>query len=398
MKKQTVRPATLLPAVALLALAGATLAQPPAAGPVKVTVKDQQTVVVEPEAPIDPVKRIQYRPNGMSVQVNSETGGTLHLSHFPTVNVDGRLYQQFGENGQPEFLNRPLPKGKGLRTREGFVSAFKFGDVRITTTVTLVPTKPSARGAKRRMDAVMVHYLIENKGQQAHKVGLRVYMDTYVISNDGCLFAAPTIPNQILDARVLKDKELPPYLQMLQQPNLQNPGFVSHLTLDLGSKLEKPERLVLTRHGSGFNTWDMPANNAGGDSAIGVFWEPKEIKPGGKREFAYGYGQGIATSPESEGRVDLSLGGSFEPGKLFSVTARITDPAQGQYLTLELPEGMALAEGKTTQPVPEAQGDEPYSLVLWRGRVLRTGEHTLRVRSSTGVTLGKQITVTPAGG
>ncbi|HYT91711.1 MAG TPA: hypothetical protein VEL76_23560, partial [Gemmataceae bacterium] len=222
--------------------------------------------------------------------------------------------------------------------------------------------------------------------------------DTYVITNDGCLFAAPTIPGKILDGIVLKDKQLPPYLQMLQVPDLKNPGFVSHLTLDLGSRLEKPERLVLTRHGSGFDGWDMPANMAGGDSAIGVFWEPKELKPGGKREFAYGYGQGIATSPENEGRVQLALGGSFEPGKLFDVTAYVTDPAPGQSLTLELPAGMVLVEGKECQPVPEVRDDEVTSMIRWRGRVLRPGEFSLGVRSSAGTTQRKTITVTRTGG
>jgi hypothetical protein len=129
---------------------------------------------------------------------------------------------------------------------------------------------------------------------------------------------------------------------------------------------------------------------------MGVFWEPKTIKPGGKREIAYAYGQGIATSPENEGRVQLALGGSFEPGKRFDLTAYVTDPAPGQSLMLELPEGMALVEGKVSQPVPEAPGDVAYSLVRWRARVLRPGQYAVRVRSSTGVTQGKLITVTSA--
>ena len=72
--------------------------------------------------------------------------------------------------------------------------------------------------------------------------------------------------------------------EALEVPNLQNPGYVSHLTLDLGSKIEKAERVVLTRHGApgAFGGWDMQAMFAG-DTALGVFWEPKEIKAGGKR-------------------------------------------------------------------------------------------------------------------
>ena len=51
-----------------------------------------------------------------------------------------------------------------------------------------------------------IHYVIENTSQKAQKVGLRVYMDTFIVDNDGCLFAAPTEPNKILDGVELKDK------------------------------------------------------------------------------------------------------------------------------------------------------------------------------------------------
>ncbi|HYV35065.1 MAG TPA: hypothetical protein VE988_05130, partial [Gemmataceae bacterium] len=321
---------------AAIALAGAGFAQEKTSSPpVQVTIKDEQVVIVEAVLPIDPVRRIVYQaqPGSLGVAVRGPNNETLHLSHFPSLSINGQFYQQAQVAGAKiDYDSRPLPKTKAGKVREGFTSSYIFrDDLRITLTVTLIPTKPQAKETKRRMDAVLVHYLIENQGKKPQTVGLRIYMDTYVIDNDGCLFAAPTIPGKILDGVVLKEKELPPYVQLLQRPDLKNPGFVAHLTLDLGSKLEKPSKVVLTRHGTG-GAWDMPAMVAGGDSALGVYWEPKEIKPGGKREFAYGYGQGIATSPESEGLVEMALGGSFEPGKQFTVTAYVTDPVAGQTL------------------------------------------------------------------
>jgi hypothetical protein len=366
-------------------------------GPVKVTVKDDKPVLSEEAAaPLDPVRRIQYQANGLGVAVRSENNQTLHLSHFPSFQIDGQVFQN-QPGGRYETIGRALPPGQGRKAREGFQTIFIANDLRITLTVSVTPTKPGTRGAKRRRDSVLVHYLVENKGNRPHKFGLRVYMDVYVINNDGAQFAAPTMPGKVLNGVVLKGKQLPPYVQLLQIPNLKNPGYVAHLTLDLGTKFEKPDRVVLTGHGSGFNSWDMPAF-ASGDTALGIFWEPKDIRPGGKRELAYGYGQGIVPSPESEGAVKLALGGSFEPGKAFDVTAYVTDPAQGQSLALELPPGMELVQGPRTQPVPEPPGDEATSVVRWRARVLRPGAFALRVRSSTGVTQGKTITVTPAGG
>src|SRR5207302_973298 len=138
----------------------------------------------------------------------------------------------------------------GGRVRQGFTSVFVHNnDLRVTLTCEVVPTKAQAKAKQRRSDSVLLRYLVENKGQKTYKFGLRIYMDVYVISNDGALFAVPNQPGKILDGVVLKDKMLPDYVQLLERPNLQDPGFVAHLTLNLGNSLEKPDRIVLTRHG-----------------------------------------------------------------------------------------------------------------------------------------------------
>ena len=88
----------------------------------------------------------------------------------------------------------------------------------------------------------------------------------------------------------------------------------------------------------------------------------------------------------------LTLGGSFAPGKLFTIQATVDDPVLGQTLTLELPPGMERVEGKELQPVPPPS-DEGAGLVLWKARVLETGTFPLRVRSSNGLTLTKHVTI-----
>jgi hypothetical protein len=174
---------------------------------------------------------------------------------------------------------------------------------------------------------------------------------------------------------------------------LKNPGFVAHATLSLGSSVEKASRVVLTRHGLGFNMWEMQVMPSMGDSAMGIFWDPKELKPGARREVGYAYGQGIALGPESEGRFTVALGGSFEPGKQFTIAATVVDPAPGQVLTLELPPGMERLEGKEMQPV---ENEREHSMVLWKARVLQPGVFPLRIRSSTGITQTKTISVSLA--
>jgi cyclophilin family peptidyl-prolyl cis-trans isomerase len=86
--------------------------------------------------------------------------------------------------------------------------------------------------------------------------------------------------------------------------------------------------------------------------------------------------------------VKLVLGGSFAPAKLFTITAFVDFPVQGQTLTLELPAGVKLMEGKETQPVPDSMA---ASVVLWKARVLRPGEFSVKVRSSTGTERSQTI-------
>ena len=168
----------------------------------------------------------------------------------------------------------------------------------------------------------------------------RTSVDILINNNDGALFASPTThPGQVLNGVELKGKTFPEFLQVIENPNLNAPGMVAVMTFKFGSKIDGPNRIVLTNLGQvGAGQWDVVAQQAG-DSACAIFWEPKRIRPGQKREMAWAYGGGIASNPEGEGKVALSLGGNLEPGKLFSLQAMVEDPTLGQTLRLELPAG-----------------------------------------------------------
>src|SRR5262245_16124553 len=106
--------------LAALPLAGVAFSQEKSP-PFRVTIKDDKPIVVEPETPLDPQRRINYQPNGLSVQIRSENNQTLHLSHFPTLSIDGQLSPQFQPEmgGRAEYVNRPLGRTKGGKEREG---------------------------------------------------------------------------------------------------------------------------------------------------------------------------------------------------------------------------------------------------------------------------------------
>jgi len=365
--------------------------------PFKVTIKDDKPAIklVESNLKIDPAQHVQVNGGGgmmINVRVNNQT---MHLGMIQTVvKVDNQVHANNNFGGVFR-QNQPLPKKPGGKARVGFVSVSNFNKIVITQTVEVVPTLP-AKGAKmRRQDSVMVTYEVENKDNKPHQVGLRVWFDVFIVNNDGALFAAPNKPGKILDGVELKDKDVPDYLQFLQVPNLQNPGFVAHMTYDFGKAFERPNRVILTSLGGAFNPngWDMMVFQAGGDSAMGFYWDPKELTPGKKRNLAYGYGQGICPKLQGDGEFNVALGGSFEPGKVFTISAYVQDPFPGQTLTLELPDSMERVEGKARQPVP-APDDNGHTMVLWKARVLRTGDFHLRVHSSSGVSHGKMISVT----
>jgi hypothetical protein len=366
--------------------------------PVKVKIQDETPVVAadaEDTAPVDPTNHVQLQNQGnmaLTVRVDNQT---MHLGAIGTTfKIDNQvvfpnIIQGFG--GRNNVFNQPLPKGKSGKMRIGSRTVFEHGKIRITQESEIVATKAKP-GQKRRLDAVLVQQFIENSDTRPHSVGARIFMDVFIVDNDGALFAAPTQPGKVLDGVELKGKTLPDYVQFLQRPDIKNPGFIAHLTLNFGRSIDMADRVILTGLGAQQDGWNVGVQQAMGDSAMAVFWDPREIKPGTKRHIAWGYGQGIAPAPEPEGRVNLNLAGSFEPGKLFSVTAQVQDPAQGQTLALELPPGMALVEGKERQPVP-ALADDGSAMVMWKARVLQTGQHTLRVRSSTGTAQGKLITI-----
>ncbi|MCS7045599.1 MAG: hypothetical protein NZO58_04505 [Gemmataceae bacterium] len=351
--------------------------------------------MTESGIPLDPYPHAQVSSMGnlmINVRVN---GKMLHLGAIQTaLKFDGRVLQP-GAFGRVLGQNQPLPRQPGRPARRGFMSVYEINKVEITQLVEVVATKPPKAGDKRRLDAVLVRYLIDNKDSQPHEVGVRVWMDMYIVDNDGALFAAPNRPKQVLDGVELRDKDVPDYVQVLQRPDLNNPGFVAHFSYNLGWAFERPNRVVMTNLGGAFGDgWNMQVMQAMGDSAYGFYWDPKPIAPGKRRSLAYGYGQGLCGNVDEDGHFTLALSGSFEPGKSFTIAAQVQDVGPGQYLCLELPPGMELIEGRELQPVGSPD-DSGNAMVTWKARVLQPGKHVIRVRSNSGVTQGKIVTITP---
>jgi hypothetical protein len=375
-------------------------------GPVKVTFKDGKQVTGEVALPIDPTPHALAQHSGgfaFGIKVKdqritcSEQG-----SIWCHIRIDGQETQLgWGAPGMGGFQQpQPLPATPSGKKRNGFQTSWNNNDVRVTQVVELVPSRPTDKvstQAKRLMDTYRINYIVENiaKDGRARKVEFKSCIDILVVFNDGALYRSPTThPGKVLNGMTLKGKDLPEYVQTMQNPDYNNPGFMGTLTFK-HSRGENPDVFVMTNLGNVHQGWE-PTPQPAGDSACCILWNAKEVKPGEKRTMVYAYGGGFATDPENDGKVSLSLGGSFEPGKLFTISAMVEDPAANQALTVELPAGMELVEGRTIQPVPAPPGGGASSMVLWKARVQRTGDFELKVHSSNGVTHSKHVSIQPA--
>jgi hypothetical protein len=376
--------------IALAATSASRAGQPataPAAPRFVVRFHEPRTEGTPQAAPVDPAVHIRIAHSGrMMFGLTADQNLTLTTGN--SIRTSFRLDEQVlqpvsGPAG-------PLPVAPGGKRRTGGLSSWTTNNVQFTQWLEVVPTKASL-GEKRRLDAVLIQYLIDNKSTLPHKVGVRVRIDTMCAGNDGALFAAPTThPGKVLDGVELREATLPDFVQILQRPDVKNPGMVGHFALKLGSKIAAPDRFVCTGHAAADNGWMVTVQPANNDSDAVLYWEPRVIPPGGQLSVGFGYGKGLATLPEGEGRLSLRLGGSFEPNKLSTISAYVDDPLPNQTLALELPEGLELVEGKAIQPVPAATDT---SLVLWKARVRALGTHAVVIRSSTGISETRTFTV-----
>ena len=361
--------------------------------PYKLTIVEEKTEIAEGLLPIaaDSQLRLEYIYTKDMIFGLRADGKRVATSVQPLFMIDGTV-------ATPKDAGKllPLPQLDSWKQRHGGQTIWQQGEIRITMILEAIPGKPSLPKpgvpVVRQLDTLLVKYIIENIGDVPHQVGCRTVVDTKIVGNDGALFAAPaTHPKQILNGIELTGKELPSFMEVLERSNLENAGIKGIFTFALGGKLEGPEKVVLTALSAARN-YDVTAQNAGNNSACALYWPVRELPPQSKREIAFAYGNGIACL--NDGAFDAKFSGSFEPGKRFTITAYVDDPVDGQTLALQLPKGIERIDGKVMQVVPQPEGAN-YSVVMWRCRVLETGSHAIRIRSSTGVTKTWIATVLP---
>jgi len=342
---------------------------------------------------------------GQGVNVRRLTFDPWGRTNNTCLRFDGKDERLFGSTGGrfEVIASRTWEDDKGQK-HQGAKSVWICDDRKIAVTqfVELV------RGDQSELlDTCRVRYLVENRDNKAHQVGIRFLLDSFIGGNDGVPFTIPgesdlcdtmkDLPSQA------KDKKIPDFLQALEKPDLGHPGTIAHLRLKL-EDLEPPARVTLgawpneklrvlvRKNDDGPTTlWDVPVLPMKAldlnDSAIAIYWKEEPLLPGGKREVGFEYGLWNLASQGSQ--LAATVDGAFRPDGELTVIAYVNRPPQATAdaaVTLTLPEGFTLLQGAPTQVVPRLPKDvrsDNYP-VTWKVKAGPTGKHEMKVKSSAG--------------
>jgi predicted secreted protein len=314
----------------------------------------------------------------------------------------------FENRGETQWLTlaEQFADGKGTKSVWLYTDKSRASlRVQVTQSVEIVAGEPieDNQGKHRRfLDTCRIRYTVENKGTEIADVGVSVLIDTLIgedNSNDGVPFTVPGMSGLVSTSANFESPRdrIPDFLQVLEVPNLKNPGIVGFMNFKLGGGVEPPSRVLLTHWIPRVDQWDVPVRPIAGDdnpdSAVVVYWGEKPLRPGEKRELGFAYGLGSLSI--SGGQLGVSVGGSFAPNGDLTVVALVNNPEKGQTVTLKLPEGFQLVEGDATQSVPisRAGSATQQSPVTWRIRAVREGTFTIEVQSSNRISQKKRITI-----
>lgn len=297
-------------------------------------------------------------------------------------NLFGQAPGNWAQNKGKPIKEEEVIKGRKWR------STWQYpGNVRVTQTIMLVPNDQTGH-----LDTCLVHYLIENRGKLPHTVGLRVMLDTFIGANDGVPFVIPGQSDLLETKRDFRNpEEIPDFIQALENANLEAPGTVAQMGLKVPSAevrmdpsdpdLDPIVRMVISRwpgnadirwdftEGDKPKFWDMNDKKQGpeNDSCVTLYWPYAEMKPMSKRTMAFTYGLG-KLSAINGGQVALTHGGVPRLGGVFTVTAYVKNPRDGQTIKLALPEGMSLDKGESENQ-PLSKNKRGYSQASWRVKI-----------------------------
>ena len=202
------------------------------------------------------------------------------------------------------------------------------------------------------VDTVEISYRIWNKDIKAHNIGTRIVFDTFLGKEDGAPFRVPGL-GTVTTEKLLQGAEIPEY--WYSYDDLVKPTIRAQGTLKIKNS-PVPDKIILAGwHHFNDNLWNFRLKEGRSfkksflspkDSAVGIFWEPKEVSPDDSITFKTYYGL-YGTTVSVSRLFNVSLGGAVATsGEPFLVNADLqnisSQPAKDVKAEIILPKGLKL--------------------------------------------------------
>jgi hypothetical protein len=358
-------------------------------------------------------KRLNFRDDGTTNNsVVRLDGQEIVFGDRPFREVNGKYAGDWPGHWVADQRDVKIPPTENSIEGRRSVWVYDAQRVEITQTAEIV------RGPQSYLlDTVLVRYRLHNKDNRPHNVGIRFLLDTFIGSNDGVPFLIPGADRLCSTQKEFATaQQVPDFIQALENEDLANPGTIAQVGFRVGPGIEPPNRVTLgawpnvahnardPRCRQEKTLWEVPLLDIHtlepGDSAVTIYWDEKLITAGQKREVGFTYGLGHVSGGEGSGKLALTVGGSFVPHGEFTLTAYVSNPLPGQTVTLRLPDGFSLQEGKLVVPVPPLPtgATSRNSPVTWKIRgPSAEGRFPLKVTSSTGVEQTQMVKIRTRG-
>lgn len=299
---------------------------------------------------------------------------------YTTVRLDGRNYVFGGKSetragrgaGYGKVVEPPALKDGAIDTAVAFLD----GVLEVRQVLELARSSTSGL-----VDTVRIVYEVTNRGAVAHRVGLRIMLDTMLGGNDG---APLRMGEQSLTGDALAEgRGLPSFWQAfdaLAEPRVVAQGTVADATT------VRPDRMVATNWGNlADNAWEAPITPGREfvregeedlDSAVALYWDEEPLGPGESRLYATAYGLGGVTIIPGEVTLGLTAPASVteeaDGASSFPVVAYVQNvgkwPAREVKVALRLPEGLRVEEGERAERSVGDLAPGGEAAVAWRVR------------------------------
>ena len=228
---------------------------------------------------------------------------------------------------------------------------------------------PATNPYTNRADTIRIALTATNTSGQAVSAGLRIMLDTMIGDNDQAPFFVPGTGNFNNEREFSRD-QMPAYWKAFEATDY-SPASLKGQGIITGLDATAPDRLVFAAWPSIKNTaWDyrVAPNLSVGDSAVALYWEPKDLAPGASITWVTYYG--LAGAGGGNAWIDAPVNiTSAEPE--FNATLWVANLSDADFTGGEarivLPQGLRLAPGETERKpmatVPVSGGAQS---VTWR--------------------------------